>query len=444
MRAVEQAYSAFREHLAPFMVSIAAEMNDDLQRDVEHHSGDHRVVFLGRDGHSLAIATRELYPEFYKGHCSEVVLSRAVVDSALQDLEKNYNKTYPEVEGFRGARKKVDPEDIDKSHMALREYLRAKDIPVGKEGSSITVVDTSFKGTVQELMSAAYPNTEVAGRYAFFSQSPEDPHPGTKIGYVFHQEVSDTWKGLPKSELPSDVSQTFGNQDALGVVEETMHGPLGSPKRITGSGPVQTPQRQESNATEGINPILISPSYQSPGVREAVKVAAFMAVQDTAKDSAQKRAKGEDWKGGLMQKREQFTQQVRLWVEQKPGVDKQLKTVLDSFVRRADKGCVKDLAKELKSREMSPEQQQNVWTRFHQKRNLGEKEKFVVNFKNVTESSEGQGKLGFLAKSDGVSTGDNSRARMAGSSRRPTRGRTPSGPSDASVNRRRGPSLGSH
>ncbi|WP_344162044.1 ABC transporter permease [Nocardiopsis rhodophaea] len=426
------------------MASIAAEMGDDLQSDVKNHSDAHRVVFLGRDGHSLAIATAELYPEFFNAHCSEVVLSRAVVDSALQDLEKNYKKTFPNVEEFRGARKKVSPENVDDSHIALREYLRNNNIPVGKEGSSVTLVDTSFKGTVQELLSAAYPNTEFTGRYAFYSQSPEDPHPGTKIGYVFHQEVSDSWKGLPKPDLPNDVSQTFGNQDALGVIEETMHGPLGSPKKITGSGPTQTPQRHESNATEGINPILISPSYQSPDVREAVKAAAFMAVQDTARDSAQKRARGEDWKGELMQKREHFTQQVRLWVEKKPGVDTQLKTVLDSFVRRADKGCVKDLANELKSRKMSPEQQESVWERFRQKKNVAEKEKFVATFKKATESSGDQGKFGFLARSSSTSVTDNSRARIVEGTRKPTSGRPTNANSYTTGKGHRGPSLGSH
>ncbi|WP_149826082.1 hypothetical protein [Streptomyces tailanensis] len=210
-QAVEDAYAAFREHSGPFMVSIAADMLDDLRSDVRQNP-DRVIAFLGRDGHSLAAAVRGLDPEFFDRHCREVVVSRAVVDAALQDLEKNDGASFPEADAFRGARKKVDPADVDGSYQHLTHYLRASGVPMGLPGSSVTVVDTSFKGTVQELMSAAYPQTEIQGRYAFLALSPDDPHPEAKQGYVLHQEPDAVWQGLPQPYLPEQRSQTFGNQ----------------------------------------------------------------------------------------------------------------------------------------------------------------------------------------------------------------------------------------
>ncbi|MDX3690726.1 hypothetical protein PV726_10410 [Streptomyces europaeiscabiei] len=134
-QAVEEAYTAFREHSGPFMVSVSAEMLDDLRADVRQNP-DRVIAFLGRDGHSLAAAVRGLDPAFFDRHCREVVVSRAVVDAALQDLEKNAGASFPEAEAFRGARKKVDPADVDGSYRHLTDYLRASGVPMGLPDSS--------------------------------------------------------------------------------------------------------------------------------------------------------------------------------------------------------------------------------------------------------------------------------------------------------------------
>jgi hypothetical protein len=50
---------------------------------------------------------------FFARHCSEVVLSRAVVDAALQDLERNAGARFEQLEAFRSGRARVDPADVD-------------------------------------------------------------------------------------------------------------------------------------------------------------------------------------------------------------------------------------------------------------------------------------------------------------------------------------------
>lgn len=364
LHAVQEAYSIFQRNTAPFMVSIAAEMLDDLKKDVETNGEGHRVAFLGRDGTSLSLAVRELDPDFHARHCSTVTVSRAVAESALQDLERNEGRSFPQIEAFRGARDKVDPDHVAGSRNNTRKMFQRNKIPLGRENSSVTLVDTSFKGTVQELMTEAYPETRFTGRYAFLSKSPDDPRPGAKTGYVFHQEASEKWRGLPTAELPEAMGETFGNQDALGVIEETMHGSLDSPRRVTEQGPEQTRQRDMPHPTEGINPIRISPEYRFPKVREAVKDVALEAVRDVGVDYALKRDAGEDWKGELMRERERFTQEVRAWVSREPTQDPRLSPLLDSFVRRSDKREVKEMAKVLEGRDLSPRALHQRWSTF--------------------------------------------------------------------------------
>ncbi|GAB2508245.1 ABC transporter permease [Nocardiopsis aegyptia] len=418
-RAVREAYDVFCEHTAPFMVSIAAQMHDDLKNDVAEKPPGHRIVFLGRDGASLSRATKELDPEFYKDHCSFVTLSRAVAEAALQDIERDQGKSFDRIEAFRGARGKVNPDHVEGSYSTTAEMFERNGVPIGVENSSVTLVDTSFKGTVQELLTEAYPETEFTGRYAFLGKSPDDPRPETKFGYVFHQEADEVWNGLPKSELPEDFSQTFGNKDALGVIEETMHGPLDSPRRITSQGPDQMRQRDVPNPTEGINPRRVAPEYRDARVREAVKVVALDAVTDVARESAQKRDAGLDWKGELLRKQHDFTSEVRSWVEHQQTSDNRLTTVLDSFVRRGDKDQVKGLARELDARDVPPEVRDRAWARFDEKGSVEEKRQFV---EQIGKTKTGETSRATRIARDGQQPSGTSRAARLAQTAQPSPG----------------------
>src|SRR5690606_7937339 len=334
---------------------------------------------LSRDGHSLAAAVRSLDPDFFRENCSEVVLSRTVVEAALQDLEANAGLSFPQLkpEVFREKHGDVAAEDVPGAFRHLTQYLQRNGIPVGKPGSAVTVVDTSFKGSVQEVLAAMYPGTSFAGRYAFFGQSPHDPHPGSKRGYVVHLEVDDEWQGSLHTELHNDPSLTFGTREAVQVIEYTQHGPFGSPERWTPKGPHQGAQRDEVQPSPELNPIAVSQQYRNPLVREAVKAAALIAIHDTAAEYATRRTAGQEWSAPLMEARAQSTEDGRAWIQRRPLSDRRLSRLLDSFVARRDRKVNARFAEALSSAGVSARDALPYWRTLAELSALHDKETFV-------------------------------------------------------------------
>ncbi|BCJ46197.1 hypothetical protein GCM10010168_51460 [Actinoplanes ianthinogenes] len=360
--ALEQAHATFQRFHAPFVVHHAAAMLDDIRADIAADPRT-RVVFLGRDGHSLAAAMRQLDPELMAAHGREVVLSRAVVDAALQDRER-WGVRFPDAAGFRDASRKVDPQTVDGAYRRLTDYLRAADIPVGRPDSRIVLVDTSFKGTVQELLTAAYPQSEFTGRYLFFGASPDDRNPGTKHGYELELEPVAPFHGKTVPRLPDDPALTFACGDALATIEETLHGPMSSPRQVSAAGPEQTPLREVANQLDGLNPTLVAPAFQDPAVRQAVKEAALVAVADVATVAADQQEQGHDWRTPLREGADGFRTEVRAWVAKDPACDPELRTLLDGFVRRRDRGVVNDLSTALAGSGLQGPAQERVWATF--------------------------------------------------------------------------------
>ncbi|WP_406300036.1 ABC transporter permease [Embleya sp. NBC_00888] len=356
--AVDEAYEAFRQFHGPFITAVTAQMLPDLQRDAE---AGRTIVFLGRDGHSFAAAAQALAPDFFAAHCRDVVLSRLVADAALLDLEAQRGAQFPEVEQFRFRKKQLPPEEIPGAFRQLTAYLRAAGIPIGHPDSAVTLVDSSFKGTVQELLTAAYPQTDFQGRYAFFGTAPFDARPHKKLGYVVHLSAEQTGegRGVPLAELPADPALTFATQEAIYSIEDTLHGALGSPIGLSAQGPVQQPQRHDP-LLRGYNPLLVPDRFRSPMTREAVKAAALLAVRDAAVEAAAMRGRPEE-AGWLKQNREGFTSEVRKWIERSPQTDPRLKTVLDSFARRVDHKVISKLQDHLAARGIAERDALHLW-----------------------------------------------------------------------------------
>lgn len=373
--AVRDAYDVVGEHQALLITSVAAEMIRDIKADITADP-EHKVVFLGRDGHSLAAAVRALDPGLFAANCREVTVSRVAVEAAVQDREINADIDFALPDTFRGVRDDVKEEDVTGAYQMLTRYLRGAGAPVGGKDSSITVVDTSLKGTVQELMAALYPDTKFQGRYAFFADSPDDPHPGTKVGYAVHRPDNEIWRTYV--ELTENPADTFAARDAIACIEYTLNGPLTSPRRFTAQGPVQAPQRQEPNQLTGINPGLIAEPYKDPAVREASKAAALLAVHDTASQVARTH-RGQDPIPELRTARTRFTEQVRSWIARTGDVDPKLGTFLDSFVRRTDRELVKGLEKEIKDRGIAADEAANLYQGFADAVTLRGKSDFVEN-----------------------------------------------------------------
>ena len=378
--AVERAYNAFRAHHGPFVTSIARDMLKDLRQEVARNP-QIRIVFLGRDGYSLAVAARTLDPEFFAAHCHDAVLSRAVAESAVQDLERNGGQEFPEVAGYRENTASVSDADVAGSYQRLTRYLRGSGVPVGVPGSSVTLVDSCLKGTVQELLAASYPETRFTGRYMFYDGIASDPHPGSKFGYVLHR---DDGIGGGMKDLPKDPALTFGSLQAIRTIENSLQGPLSSPKKLTDQGPAQTRLMDEPDRTWGCNPILIDPPYTNPAVREATKVAGLRAVLDSAAAVRD----GAPLDTAAVQ--QQFTLQVRAWLtHDNAALDPELKVLMDSFVHRDDHRMVRQLDALLESSGQTPEVSQQVWQSFDVAETLQDKKAVVENVQAMTQASGG-------------------------------------------------------
>ncbi|WP_433157305.1 hypothetical protein [Kribbella sp. CA-247076] len=377
LRTLRDAYLVAYEFPAPLMVRIADDMLADLREDVGSRRTD-RVVALGRDGHSLAIAMAGLDRRFVRRHVSNVVLSRALVENALQDLESHLGLEFPQVHGFRRVASRVDPADTVGGFRVLSDYLQAHRVPVGRPGSRVTVFDTSFKGTVQELLSAVYPETTLTGRYAFHGESPYDPHPGSKKGYEVHLPASQSRQGRPFYVLPDDESKTFAHQLAINSVEELLDGPMTTPVRIGADGPAQTGQRNEPALLTGLSRGRISPRLEGLRVREGVKVVNLLAVADCARDAAALRDAGAEYRPWLESGARRYRAEIRAWIAG-GETDPRLKEFLDSFVHRTDKQHVEQLDRALITAQVTPRESAAIWAAYDRCGGDDDKRVFVQN-----------------------------------------------------------------
>ncbi|GKQ36565.1 ABC transporter permease [Streptomyces sp. A012304] len=405
--AVTEAYEVFRAFHGPFITSIATEMLPDLQDDAKT---GRRIVFLGRDGHGFAAATRALAPKFFADHCTEVVLSRVVAEAAVQDLEVHRGTRFADIEGFRGTRNRVHPDDVPGAYRQLTAYLRGVDVPVGRPNSAVTVVDSSFKGTVQELLAATYPQTDFEGRYAFFGAAPDDSRAHRKHGYVVHLPAEQTGegRGFPFDDLHPDPARTFASKEPINAIEDTLHGPMDTPLRITFGRPVQLPQRDDTEYLNGFNPILVPHRFRTPLTREAVKAAALLAVKDAAVEAAANRTRP-GWLDGLRQQRERFTFEMRQWVERSPQVDPSLKTVLDSFARRVDHPVVSRLQHHLTVEGVSERDAAHLWQQVEAAPNRHARAELVGALVQQSGASLVQRRVSSAAARKGSTTGPTAR-----------------------------------
>ncbi|MGY2011943.1 hypothetical protein ACW9HC_33650 [Nocardia gipuzkoensis] len=376
--AVEQAYDVVRDWHAPFVVRHTLDVIADCKADIAANPGT-VVVFLGRDGHAPALAAYHLDREFFDAHCTEVTVSRRLADTTVQDLERNAGKTFPQLEGFRTARDEVDPADIPGAKAQMTHYLESRGVPVGTPGARIILVDSSFKGTVQELLSATYPHAEFRGRYLMYAESADDPHPGSKTGYALHHPADAT-------RDPDDLAQFFLEKDAVLAIEQILRGPWSKAVRF---GPDDVPiQTLEAPAIDQINPLDIAPEYLEENVRLAVMDINQHAVADYAESIAAVRRDGGDWRGELIDKSEAFMREVRSWVTGDRDTDPAFAQLLGSFVRREDKHIVADLNTALKQRGLDTADT-TVWQNYRQLGSIDEKRAYLEQIRSHSTPSTG-------------------------------------------------------
>jgi hypothetical protein len=207
---------------------------------------------------------------------------------------------------FRGGR----PSIVDAA-FRLQRHLETRGVPT-EDGSSITIVDSSFKGTVQEVLAALYPDIEFRGAYIWHGPSPADPHPATKQGYLQH--VTDGGKG--------NIWETV-------AYEYSMRGSLSSPTGYGADGsPIQVPIREDDPYT-GIERRAIASEYRDPTVRDAIMEANRQAAVDYARHVAGQRDPRPELELGVRA----FREGTRSWRhDRQPRTPPRFLRYLDSFV----------------------------------------------------------------------------------------------------------------
>jgi hypothetical protein len=267
LAAVAEAYEVVRDHIAPMVVSVAMDMLVDFRQQVAANP-DHKIVFVGRDGDALAMVIRELDPGFFTESCRQVTIPRNQAMRAVLDAESALPRGRRLLTAFRWDFKGEDP----RPRFALQRltaHLRSNGFPLAP-GSSVTIVDSSYKGTVQEALAALFPQVTFRGAYIWHGVKPEDPHPGTKLGYLQH--VTD---GGP------------GNGWETVAYEYSMRGPLTSPTGYREDGtPIQIPIREHRKPYAGVTEEAIASRYRDPTVRDAVMEANRQAAVDLARHAA--------------------------------------------------------------------------------------------------------------------------------------------------------------
>jgi hypothetical protein len=264
LAAVAEAYEVVRDHIAPMVVSVAMDMLVDFRQQVAANP-DHKIVFVGRDGHALALVVQELDQAFFAESCREVVIPRSVGMLAILDAESEGAARFPD--SFRWKFSGRQPDFTD-ARQDLHEHLMSRGVPTAP-GSSITIVDSSFKGTVQEMLAALYPDIDFQGAYIWHGPTRGDPHPGTKRGYL--QETTTP---------PGDIWGTV-------TYEYSMRGSWTSPTGYRPDGtPIQIPIRADSDPRHKINRDGIAPRYWDATVRDAIMEANQQAAVDYARHIA--------------------------------------------------------------------------------------------------------------------------------------------------------------
>lgn len=371
--ALALAYDVTWDHTAPVVMSAAARMLPDLYADTE----DPRctVVFLGRDGFVLGSAVQALDPRLVARRSVDLLAPRVAFEAAVADRERS-GETFPAVHDFRMPGR-VARHEVPGAAQHLEEHLIDSGVPL-RPGAALTLVDTSYKGSTQELLAALRPDLDLRGRYLAHGASPHDPHPGSKTGYLLHLEADRSSGGRPVRDLPPDPRLTLSWQEAIGTLEETLGGPL------AGSAPSSRGRRHRPDGVmpvgallRGLHPGRVARPYRDPAVREAVKRVTRVAVADHARwivavqrDSGAAR---ELLDAGLVRHRNA----VRAWSERGLGPlatnrpdalrsrgSAAFELVMDSFVRRSDRREVARLTDALRRRGVPESRAAELWREY--------------------------------------------------------------------------------
>lgn len=325
LRTVENAAAVAHQYLAPFIAKAGVDMLGDLYGMVAENPRA-RVIYLGRDGYSFGNVIRQLDPVFHNRYSAELHIPRVLADSVLEEAQP---WSVPGADGFRKPGPHRDQPSPGWSDLV--EYAEDSNLYLDRADAEFALVDTGFKGSVQEMLTAAYPDTRFHGHYLFFCASDTDRNADRKQGYALHLGQPNPLNGRAiRDRFVDDPALTFAHHDAIVAVEDLTRG-------------VDVPINalaQQTPALAGINPARVASRYSDPYVRQAVLAAISTTVATSAIEIRQARADSPDmWYATLTDRAAVLRPQIHEWLAGRPA-DPALAELLDSFVRRADNGTV--------------------------------------------------------------------------------------------------------
>lgn len=368
---ISATFDVGRDLLAPLMVKAAIDILPHL-RDLVDRDPRTRVVFAGRDSFSLGYVVSAIDPQFSASFCRSLYLTRTIMDEALADLERQ-GRSFAAIETFR-KRRPGAPSGV--AWRELHEYLQASDLRLESVPGPVVIVDTGYKGSIQEMLAAAYPDVSFTGHYVFYSAAPDDPHPGTKRGHVFDAGAGPAAGGRAlRGDLPRDLSLTFAHHEAIVAVEELLQGSQLSPTAMDPTGrPRLRRARRTDEPYEGLNPVLIGEEFTDPAFREGVLAFNVFAVSRLARriaahvDLSEKgwyrTAIESPWYRELSAGVDRLRDNLRVWISRDPGgaMHPTLRRLLDSFVHRSDRHLIRALDQQI--HEWPLQRQAQIWAAF--------------------------------------------------------------------------------
>ncbi|MFF0723064.1 hypothetical protein [Micromonospora sp. NPDC003816] len=383
---ISATFDVGRDLLAPLMVKAAIDILPYLQ-DTVNRDPRTRIIFAGRDSFSLGYVVSAIDPHFSAAHCRSLYLTRAIVDDALADLERQ-GQSFAEIETFR---KRRPGTPSSRAWQRLQGYLQDSDLQVESAPGPVVIVDTGYKGSIQEMLAALHPGVRFTGHYVFYSAALDDPHPGTKRGHVFDAGTGPARGGHAlRGDLPLDPSLTFAHHEAIVAVEELLQGSQLSPTAMDPTGrPRLRRARRTSSPYEGLNPALIGEEFTDPVFREGVLAFNVFAVSRLARRIAShvdlsakgwyQTASASAWYHELAVQVERLRDNLRLWISRDPGgtMDPVLRRMLDGFVHRSDRHLIRKLDEQIC--EMPPERQAQIWAAFDRCSTIEAKSRFAVD-----------------------------------------------------------------
>ncbi len=336
--ALEEAYTMVREYVAPFVVQIASAMLAQFKAEVQAEPG-RQFVFLGRDGTVLGMAIAELDPDFYADHGRHITLSRKLADTVFLDAHRVWETLDPGTrgpepsvaEGFGWRRPRSDPapplSEIEGYLGDLVAYLVDQGVRLDDPERPVTLVDSSFKGTVGEYLSAMFPDTTFSDAMIFHGKAPFDPGIRAKAGFAV-----DLPAGADKRLDPKHETLTF---------EYLMRGPLSSPVGFVDGTLVQESESSANpygypSVEAVVDPMFRNsddPSDPRSRLRDALLAIHREAVRDYATHIHDTPGAGPELMAGY----EDYRRLVQAWYDlpmhHPTGVPDRLVRFLDSFVK---------------------------------------------------------------------------------------------------------------